>query len=279
MEELEKLEQDLAKCYEVVVEVASASQVIEETSESYNVHVETLKKNLTEDQINNDLMFTAKVYAFGKSMVPGIMVGGILSLFVAGKILGDNASDFAIVGSMMLCVAVVVTLIMSMIKQGIYEELKENDQIQRTKCKQNYAIYIEYQEKLKKIVESDNMAVLQEIIPEMYMNVDAVENFLALIQNKRAESLKEAINLYEDIKHKEEMMMKQNEALELQHQSLDMLANQAEMQKQQMANFSDFQKKQLKSQQKLVAQSKKLSKQARYGNVVGTVNMVCQWNK
>ena len=50
-----------------------------------------------------------------------------------------------------------------------------------------------------------------QFIPEQYSNLTIVATLIQLVESRRADSLKEAINLYESIKHTDEMLRLQQE--------------------------------------------------------------------
>lgn len=83
-----------------------------------------------------------------------------------------------------------------------------------------------------------------EIIPEEYRQREPMTYFVKVLNSGRAATLQQAINLFEDEKHKKEMLRLQQEQNELKQQEL-------EVQRQQLKNQQEFNAKKLElAQQK-----------------------------
>lgn len=137
--------------------------------------------------------------------------------------------------------------------------------------------YIEFEQ----VEKSENVQILQDTVPPDYSTIDAVEFFIAALENQRADTLKEAINLYEDQLHRDSLMQTQEKIIELSQQSVDLSQEIAQNQKKQIR----YQQKQIRNQEKLVSsnraimqKTKKISKQVRFSNAMGLVNTVKHWN-
>nr|WP_326184708.1 hypothetical protein [uncultured Oscillibacter sp.] len=128
---------------------------------------------------------------------------------------------------------------------------------------------------MEKLVDSNETKTMQQLIPAVYTTVDAVAFFITALKNQRADSLKEAINLYETEKHNREM-------LDMQQQELEMLAQSIELGKAQL----DAQQ-QILEKEKSIAwnqsmtnwRTAKISRQVRFSNAVGIINTVKHWKK
>lgn len=242
MVELAKLEQDLFKCYEVVVEVATLNQDIKKSQDEYEFAKENPKLAYETDE---DMLSTVKIInKLAVLIVYGVigLIFSLIGLFVLSS------------GTLKICVVSgipIVFLNLALLKnneESILEDMEEHkkerdEELLEISKLENQVNKL--RDKMSKYIEDERLSVLKSLILEIYMNVDAVENFFALIQNKRAESLEEAIKLYEEIKHSEEVEIEQNE------------------------NLSDLQRK-------LAERSKELQGEARHENVV---DMVSRWKK
>ena len=104
--------------------------------------------------------------------------------------------------------------------------------------------------------------------------MDAVEFFIVVLQNQRADTLKEAINLYEEHLHREELMQAQETIIELSHRNLEQGQEMIRNQQQQLQN----QQKQLQTEAAILQKTKKISRQARFSNAIGVLNTAKHWN-
>ena len=68
--------------------------------------------------------------------------------------------------------------------------------------------------------ESDEVAFARHTVPEEYFDSDSVQFFIKMLTDKRADTFKEAVNLYEEYLHREYMENMQREQLSLQGQQL-----------------------------------------------------------
>ena len=119
---------------------------------------------------------------------------------------------------------------------------------------------------LQKYATSKQAKLLQDTIPEDYTTIDAVSFFLLALKNQRADSLKEAINLYEIEQHNQMMLNMQENEMALLTQNIEISMQQLQQQEQIIKN-QNFQ----------IKQGQKLSKQVRFGNAVDIINTVKHW--
>ncbi len=96
-------------------------------------------------------------------------------------------------------------------------------------------------------MNSDEMKNLSDVIPQKYLNLKAVLFLLEVLQTGRADSAKEAYNLYEEELHREKIQ---------------------EMQEEQL----DYARETLREQQNQTKVQKRISRQVSYGNYINTKN-------
>ena len=96
-------------------------------------------------------------------------------------------------------------------------------------------------------MNSDEMKNLSDVIPQKYLNLKAVLFLLEVLQTGRADSAKEAYNLYEEELHREKIQ---------------------EMQEEQL----DYARETLREQQNQTKVQKRISRQVIYGNYINTKN-------
>ena len=103
-------------------------------------------------------------------------------------------------------------------------------------------------------MNSVKMKNLSDVIPQKYLNLKAVLFLLEVLQTGRADSPKEAYNLYEEELHRERMQELQEEQLGYARETLHEQKNQTEIQKKQYEV------------------QKRISRQVSYGNYINTKN-------
>ena len=96
-------------------------------------------------------------------------------------------------------------------------------------------------------MNSDEMKNLSDVIPQKYLNLKAVLFLLEVLQTGRADSAKEAYNLYEEELHREKIQDMQEEQL-------------------------DYARETLREQQNQTKVQKRISRQVSYGNYINTKN-------
>lgn len=69
-------------------------------------------------------------------------------------------------------------------------------------------------EELQRYTESEEFEFAKIVIPEDYFDSESVSFMIKMFNDRRADSVKEAINLYEDYLHKERMENMQNQQLQ-----------------------------------------------------------------
>lgn len=80
-------------------------------------------------------------------------------------------------------------------------------------------------------MNSDEMKNLSDVIPQKYLNLKAVLFLLEVLQTGRADSAKEAYNLYEEELHREKIQEMQEEQLDYARETLREQQNQTKVQK------------------------------------------------
>lgn len=108
---------------------------------------------------------------------------------------------------------------------------------------------------------TDAASRMLELIPEDYRSPNAVQYFLKAIQNQRADTLKEAINLFEEYRHQQRMENLQQTQINIANQNL-------KVQEQTRDATRDA-----------AYYSKKAAKSAKFGNTLNVVNTVHHWKK
>lgn len=131
------------------------------------------------------------------------------------------------------------------------------------------------------LANSEEVHILQETIPEDYATLDAISFFLTAYKNLRVDTLKEAINLYEEEKYRREMQDMQLQELELLSQSVQLARQQLATQEQILNVQTQSLKLQHQSihiQGKTLDKTTRISRQVRFGNAFTIINTVKHWN-
>ena len=131
------------------------------------------------------------------------------------------------------------------------------------------------QSAMEELVNSDEVRVLRETIPEDYATLDAIAFFISAFKNLRVDTLKEAINLYEEEKYRREMQDMQIQELELLVQSVEIAREQLDVQK----SILNLQRQSVRVQNRTLDKTKQLSRQARFSNAFTVINTVRHWKK
>lgn len=130
--------------------------------------------------------------------------------------------------------------------------------------------HVGYQKQvIDKLWSSDEIIMYENVIPNDYRTMDALNFFIQSLEKRRADTEKELFNLYEDYLSKQQM-------IELQNQQLATQIQQLEKQNEQLAatqQSNALNQEQLNKLRELQRNQKKLSSQQRYGNVVSTINL------
>lgn len=128
------------------------------------------------------------------------------------------------------------------------------------------------QQALQKICEEESSRFMMEYLPKDYCNLDAISSFITYLENKRADTFKEAINVYEDEKHKSKMQ-------EMQQVSVDKLNTQSKMMAMSIEQQAQWQKENAQRQERMIANSQKINEEIRFGNAVSVINLVDRWEQ
>lgn len=128
---------------------------------------------------------------------------------------------------------------------------------------------------LATVCSMDKAQRMTALIPKDYASVTVMEFLIKAIENKRADSIKEAINLYEDHLHKQRLQEIQLEHLELSKQSNEIQEKHLEA----TEGLKELQARNLEAQKDQLSQTKKLKHATQFGNVVDIINNVHHWKK
>ena len=130
------------------------------------------------------------------------------------------------------------------------------------------------QELLDTYWDSEEIKLMEMVVPDKYQSVDAINFFVNLLVTKRADTEKELFNLYEEEIHRRQSIALQNQAIQLQREQIrysqDIL-NSQRAQNDLIRSQTEANERAFKSIEK---SQKKISRQTRYGNVVSTVTML-----
>lgn len=122
--------------------------------------------------------------------------------------------------------------------------------------------------------DSEEIKLMEMVVPDKYQSVDAINFFVNLLVTKRADTEKELFNLYEEEIHRRQSIALQNQAIQLQREQIrysqDIL-NSQRAQNDLIRSQTEANERAFKSIEK---SQKKISRQTRYGNVVSTVTML-----
>lgn len=106
------------------------------------------------------------------------------------------------------------------------------------------------------IWETDEMILYEQIIPEEYKELEIMDFFIRALEIGRASNEKELFNLYEEELHRKKVESMQKEMLENQQKQID------------------TSKEQLKQLDAISREQRHISRQVKYGNVVGTLDLL-----
>lgn len=119
---------------------------------------------------------------------------------------------------------------------------------------------------LEELVNTKEAQDLLNTIPQDYATYDAVSFFIVALRNERADTLKEAINLYEEELHRRALVDMHQQELILDQQQIAL--QQAILTNQQEST---------QIQQNLLKKTEKISRQVRFSNAIGIINTVKLW--
>lgn len=88
------------------------------------------------------------------------------------------------------------------------------------------------EQELREYCANSNISAALDIVPREYCYVEALEYLLRVLQTGRAETMKEALNLYEEYMYREEMRSMQTQ----QSQAIDGVSEQIDLQTQLIEN-------------------------------------------
>ncbi len=126
---------------------------------------------------------------------------------------------------------------------------------------------IKADKELEVLLNNEGYVNIAKFIPDDYLHLHAINWFKTAVVNMRADSLKEAINLYEEMLHKQRLEDMQKEQIEIANASLNAQQQQISIAKRQEENS-----------RKTAAYTQKIAKSAKYGNKVSTLNTLRHWS-
>lgn len=121
---------------------------------------------------------------------------------------------------------------------------KKNEEIERINkenIEKNNQLAVQEEQLIQKLrdITQSYYQTVGRWYPENYCSVDAAEFFYTAVKNYRADTLKEAINLYEDVMHKRRVELNQKQALEEQRYANMMATSNMIIQAAQLNNIND----------------------------------------
>lgn len=123
---------------------------------------------------------------------------------------------------------------------------------------------------IDKLWDNWDMKALSEDLPEDYCSLDAIDFFLKALKNRRADTEKEAFNLYEAHLKEEAFINLQKETLNTQQEQLKATQEIQKNTEEQKEILKDVQYTQKQTQRT----QKKISKRLKYGNAVDTLDFL-----
>lgn len=132
---------------------------------------------------------------------------------------------------------------------------------------------------LQSICEEESSRFMMEYLPKDYCNLDAVSCFISYLENKRADTFKEAINVYEDEKHKSEMREMQKISMNKLNHQANMIHEQSKMMVMSIEQQAKWQQENAARQERMIANSQKINEEIRFGNAVSVINLVDRWEQ
>lgn len=194
-----------------------------------------------------------------KSLVP-IVIMWVVSFFVLSNISG---------GQFGVIITLILSAVIAFFLQVLFKlpRVKKAEAYERTMMPGLKEKLDKSSQELAMLIQSDCAQLITKTVPADYATVDAISFFITVLQNQRADSLKEAINLYESEKHNREI-------LEMHQAERALLFENVRLNQEQLS----MQKESLRGQEQIILQNKKLSKQVRFSNAIGIINTVKHWN-
>ena len=134
-------------------------------------------------------------------------VGGLIGLFILAILMEISEVTSALIGFLGMVVVTVVFVL------SFERNTKKNNVIKLefntwrdSQIKQLDEMISNEYEKIHNLYNQTN-----KYIPEQYSDLNTVTSLIQLVESSRADSLKDAINLYESIKHTDEMLRLQQQ--------------------------------------------------------------------
>lgn len=128
--------------------------------------------------------------------------------------------------------------IISSVDDVIYEEQKKANKQKYIEENLNPKLAIQkiLKEEIKNYIASEEVQWAVDVVGSEYFNTQIIKKLYDLISGRRADSIKEAINLYETIKYQENMQNMQNSVLQLTQENAALAKEQAEYARQTERN-------------------------------------------
>ena len=201
----------------------------------------------------------------------GIIIGFCIDIVISRIlywVLGLPFNDVVAAILLVVCILIGYILLLSQPHKAKAEAFRQE---REATLKQTIA---QSTEALRQLANSSAFQQMHTLLLDDYVTIDAVAFFLTAVKNKRADTLKEAINLYEAERHSREMVEMQQQELDLFHQSIELAHMQLDAQQKILHTESSIGR----TQSELLRKTKKISKQIRFSNAVGIINTVRHWS-
>ena len=178
----------------LIGQLRSALSVVEKI-EDYNLQLERARLGIgasTDEGLQKE---GAQILLWG-----GLIIGGILFAISAGIAAVSGVEDKS--GNIYLAIGAVTLIIGYFISYKLY---KSFDNLLVNKTEHSKEEFERLNMELDEYCEKNNAAGKTNFLPKEYMYSDAIRSFISYLENQRADTLKEAINLYEETLYREEM--------------------------------------------------------------------------
>lgn len=233
--------QNLYKCKEIFqkgVELYTEKEKDEKDLETCREHCDTFKSPII-------YFFFSGVFTYGANVF----------LYTCGVITDENIISY-LVGIFAACIGLYFVLLRHFIikiadsKYGSKIAMLEQSTIEKQNAYETFTVSLEAKN-------------CYEFMTGKYWNQNAIDGFISIIESKRADSFKEAANIYENSLHQERMEEMQREQLAYSKETVERMSSlqaTTERMEKHAANTERY--------------AKSAAHSAKVGNVIGAVNTV-----
>lgn len=191
-------------------------------------HISDLKSKMKEDYERKEMREEGIVNLFQRSA--GIIVAVWIILFgIIAFLLCCIAPDWRDIN--MVITMVIATVLTVFIIKKFCSYLMDDTEY-RMKRSQKEEELKKAEDDLQEYCKKSSVSSLLEIVPKEYCSKDAIEFLLRMFRNGRADTMKEAINLYEEYLYREDMKNAHNQHSE----AIAGVSEQIDMQSQMIAS-------------------------------------------